>query len=102
MRIISPTSALERQPSGQTRGRGSIVDPRPAAQSRLLSGIEAATNVLLGMGLSLALQILLFPLIGVEASPFQHLSLLGVFTVVSYLRVYVLRRLFERRRRCAR
>lgn len=58
--------------------------------------------MLLGMGLSLALQVLLFPLIGVDASLGQHLSLLAAFTGLSFLRVYVLRRLFERRRRSTR
>lgn len=64
-------------------------------QTRTMSLIEAATNVVLGFGLAVITQILIFPVFGLHATLAQNLKLGLVFTVVSIARGYALRRLFE-------
>ena len=64
-------------------------------QSRRYSLLEAVTNALVGYLVAIATQILLFPLFGL-AVPLDHTLAIGaVFTGVSILRSYLLRRLFE-------
>jgi hypothetical protein len=64
-------------------------------QSRRMSLIEAITNVAVGYALAVASQIVVFPWFGVQASLGENLALGGVFTGISLLRSYALRRLFE-------
>ncbi|MET4102756.1 hypothetical protein ABIE58_002192 [Roseovarius sp. MBR-78] len=68
------------------------------SQSRRMSLIEALTNVAVGYALAVAIQIIVFPWFGLQASLGDNLALGGVFTGVSLLRSYTLRRLFERLR----
>ncbi|MEI4233250.1 DUF7220 family protein [Roseovarius sp. D22-M7] len=64
-------------------------------QSRRMSLVEAATNVVVGYALAVATQIVVFPLFGLQASLGENLALGGVFTGMSLLRGYALRRLFD-------
>lgn len=64
-------------------------------QSRLMSAIEAVTNVAVGFGLAVAVQLLTFPAFGLQASLPQSLGLGAVFTLVSLARSYLLRRVFD-------
>ena len=64
-------------------------------QSRLGSGVEAITNVLVGFGLALAAQLVLFPLAGITVPLGTHLGLCAMFTVLSLARSYLLRRVFN-------
>lgn len=63
-------------------------------QSRSGSAIEAATNVILGWMLALVTQALIFPALGLQVMLWQNLALSAVFTAVSFLRSYILRRFF--------
>ncbi|WP_324754009.1 DUF7220 family protein [Roseovarius sp. Pro17] len=65
-------------------------------QTRILSALEAATNVILGWIVAMTTQLLVFPVIGLQVMLWQNLALSSVFTAVSFLRSYVLRRLFMR------
>ncbi len=65
-------------------------------QSRTMSFVEALTNVVVGFGLALLTQVLVFPVFGIAASFDQHVSIALIFTLVSLARGYVLRRLFAR------
>lgn len=65
-------------------------------QSRTMSMIEAMTNVVVGYGVAVATQILIFPVFGLHTTLAQNLQLGLVFTFVSIGRSYALRRLFER------
>jgi membrane protein implicated in regulation of membrane protease activity len=67
-------------------------------QSRLMSLVEAATNVVVGYGLAIATQIVVFPWFGIETGLAEHLTIGLLFLIVSLLRSYLLRRLFERYR----
>ena len=65
-------------------------------QSRGMSFIESAANVVVGYVLAVATQLAVFPLFGLEASLGEHLAIGMAFVAVSLVRGYVLRRLFER------
>ena len=64
-------------------------------QSRLMSLIEATTNVIVGYGVAVVTQILIFPIFGLQTTLGQNLAMGGVFTIVSLFRSFALRRLFE-------
>jgi len=64
-------------------------------QSRLQSFGEAVINIVIGYGLAIATQILVFPLYGIKASVASNFSMGAIFTVVSLIRSYALRRLFN-------
>jgi hypothetical protein len=66
------------------------------SQSRAMSLVEALTNVVVGYALAVATQFAVFPLVGVEIRTRQMLIVGLAFTLVSIVRSYVLRRLFER------
>ena len=67
-------------------------------QSRLMSLVEAVANVVVGYGVAVLTQALLFPLLGLAVSFRQNLAIGLVFTAVSIARSYLLRRAFEARR----
>jgi hypothetical protein len=60
-----------------------------------MSLVEAVANVLVGYGVAVATQVLVFPLFGIATSLPENLVIGGVFTVVSIFRSYLLRRAFE-------
>ena len=65
-------------------------------QSRRLSLIEAVTNVAVGYVLAVITQIVVFPWFGIHPSLGENLAIGSMFTGISLLRSYALRRLFER------
>lgn len=67
-------------------------------QSRWMSLVEAVTNVLVGYGVAVATQWAVFPLFGLHTTLQDNLVIGMIFTVVSIIRSYVLRRAFERLR----
>jgi hypothetical protein len=58
--------------------------------------VEAATNVVVGYGLAVLVQLVAFPVFGIRLSVGENLAIGAVFTMVSMVRSYALRRLFER------
>jgi len=64
-------------------------------QSRAMSLVEAATNVVVGYGVAVVTQILIFPIFGVHTTLAQNLKMGAVFTIVSIGRSFALRRVFE-------
>ena len=64
-------------------------------QSRLMSLVEAITNVIVGYGVAVVTQILIFPIFGLQTTLGQNLAMGGIFTIVSLLRSFALRRFFE-------
>lgn len=61
--------------------------------------LEAITNVVVGYGLAIATQIVVFPWFGIETNLQSHMEIGLAFVGVSLARGYLLRRLFERWRR---
>jgi hypothetical protein len=64
-------------------------------QSRRMSLVEAAVNVVIGYGVAVATQVVVFPVFGIHITLADDLRIGLVFAVVSILRSYALRRLFE-------
>ena len=64
-------------------------------QSRLMSLVESVANVIVGYGVAVVTQILIFPVFGLQTTLGQNLAMGGVFTIVSLARSFLLRRLFE-------
>ena len=67
-----------------------------SGQTRRASAFEAALNVVVGYWVALAAQVVIFPLYGVHLAASEHVSIGAVFTIVSLVRSYALRRLFNR------
>lgn len=82
---IEVTSLEDRAPRYLIRG-----------QPRWHSLVEAWTNIVVGLLVTLAANALLFPLFGWEISTRQNLALGGLYTVISLARSYLLRRAFNR------
>jgi len=59
-----------------------------------MSFVEAVTNIVVGYGLAVLTQMVVFPLFGLDSSLRENLLIGGAFTVVSLFRSYALRRLF--------
>ena len=89
-----PRRALARldgdEPARPARGSGGGM-----RQSRLMSLVEAVANVVVGYALAVWTQVLVFPLFGLEATLRQSLGIGAIFTLVSLVRGYLLRRAFE-------
>jgi hypothetical protein len=66
-----------------------------ARQSRLMSFVESITNVCVGFGLAVLTQLIALPWFGVHMTMNENITLGGIFTAVSVVRSYALRRLFE-------
>lgn len=64
-------------------------------QSRTMSLVEAVANVIVGYGVAVVTQILIFPVFGLHTSLAQNLKMGAIFTVVSIARSYAIRRIFE-------
>ena len=64
-------------------------------QSRLMSLVESVANVIVGYGVAVMTQILIFPIFGLHTTLAQNLQMGLLFTGVSILRSFLLRRLFE-------
>lgn len=69
------------------------------SQSRAMSAIESVANILVGAGIALLSQIIVFPIFGIHIPLHDNLIICSIFTAVSFVRSYVLRRIFNRARR---
>ena len=64
-------------------------------QSRWMSLLEGITNIAVGYGVAVLTQVLVFPLFGLSVSVAENLGIGAVFTVVSLIRSFALRRAFN-------
>ena len=67
-------------------------------QSRCQSLIEAITNVVVGYALAVITQIIVFPWFGLQVSLSDNLAIGALFVMISLLRSYAIRRVFERKK----
>ena len=65
-------------------------------QPPLMSLIETSANIIIGYFLAVGTQVLLFPVFSLEVTFKDNLTIGMVFTVLSFLRGYCLRRIFSR------
>jgi len=63
-------------------------------QTKTFSAIEAVTNTVVGLGASFLIQLLLYPIMGIPVSLKQNVIITIVFFIASFLRGYLLRRVF--------
>ena len=66
-------------------------------QSRWHSAIESLTNVAIGYGVALASQLLIFPFYDIDISLQDNIAIGVWFTLISFVRSYVIRRYFTKR-----
>jgi len=65
-------------------------------QSRGMSAVEAVSNVILGWLVAFLTQLVLFPVVGLQATLAQNIVISCAFTSISLVRSYALRRVFVR------
>jgi hypothetical protein len=64
-------------------------------QTKKQSLLESFTNVLIGVVVALMAQIAIFPLFGICVSTSDNIAIAALFTVVSLIRSYLVRRYFN-------
>lgn len=66
-------------------------------QTKIDSVLEAITNILIGAGIALMAQLVWFPIMGKSFTLAENLMTTAFFTIISFLRNYGVRRLFNGR-----
>ena len=64
-------------------------------QSRLMSLVESVANVVVGYGVAVITQLVVFPWFGLPARLDDAMAIGAIFTIISILRSFLLRRVFE-------
>ena len=64
-------------------------------QSKKLSALEALTNVVVGFGVSVTANIFVLPAFGYAVSIGDSFAIGLIFTLISFVRGYLLRRIFN-------
>ena len=64
-------------------------------QSKTKSIIEAVSNTVIGLLTAFIIQIIIYPLLNIEVSINQNIIITFVFFIVSIIRSYLVRRLFN-------
>ena len=64
-------------------------------QSRRMSLVESLANVVVGYGIAIATQAVVFPLFGLQTTLSDDMAIGAIFSAVSVARSFVLRRVFE-------
>lgn len=64
-------------------------------QSRLMSMLETVLSTFIGLAVALATQMVVFPLFGWSPPLATNLAITAIFTLVSIVRQFIVRRLFE-------
>lgn len=64
-------------------------------QKRMTSLVESLLNVVIGYAVAVAAQTMIFPLFGIFVSLGENIIIAGLFTVISVIRSFSLRRLFN-------
>jgi high-affinity Fe2+/Pb2+ permease len=65
-------------------------------QSKKQSTLESIGNTVVGLFVSIGIQFLIYPALNIDVSINQNFILTGVFFLVSFIRNYLTRRLFNR------
>lgn len=61
-----------------------------------MSLVEATANIIVGYGVAVLAQLAVFPFFGLRTSFNENLIIGAIFTVISLVRSFTLRRLFNR------
>lgn len=65
------------------------------SQTRAWSAIEACANIVVGIGVSFTANLIVLPIFGLPVSLSQATGITVVFTFISFVRSYALRRFFN-------
>lgn len=65
-------------------------------QSPKKSLIESITQTVIGLGTSILIQVILYPMMGIPVTFSQNLVITLVFFFVSIIRGFIVRRIFEK------
>ena len=65
-------------------------------QTKKHSAFESVVNVIAGYTTAIITQIVVFPVFGIETSTSDNMKIALIFTVISLIRSYVIRRSFNR------
>ena len=65
-------------------------------QSKKHSTLESLTNTVVGLLTSFAIQLVIYPLLNIPVTLNQNIIITVVFFVVSFLRGYIIRRVFNK------
>jgi hypothetical protein len=64
-------------------------------QSRGMSAVETCTSTIIGLSVAYTTQLVVFPLYDIHVTHATHAGITLIFTVVSLVRGYLVRRLFN-------
>jgi hypothetical protein len=64
-------------------------------QSRLQSLAESCLNVSIGLSVALCTQLIVFPLFNIHIALIENISIAAIFTTVSVVRSFCVRRFFN-------
>jgi len=65
-------------------------------QTKKHSLLESLTNVIVGLLMSFLTQLLIYPILNIEVSLNQNIIITSVFFIISFVRGYVIRRIFNK------
>lgn len=65
------------------------------SQSKKNSLVESVTQTIVGFLISLAIQLVIYPVLNIPVTFSQNIIITSVFTIISILRGYLIRRLFN-------
>jgi len=65
-------------------------------QSKKKSLIESVIQTIVGLGTSILIQVIFYPIMGIPVTFFQNIIITAVFFAVSIVRGYFVRRIFEK------
>ena len=89
-------NAFEKATGLDVDGDGRVANGRSSMkQSRLMSLVEAITNIVIGYGIAVATQLIVFPWFGLPARISDAVAIGAIYTGISIVRSYALRRVFE-------
>lgn len=66
-------------------------------QTKLWSFIESVANIAVGLGINVTAQYFIFPLFGIVIPIHENLQIAAIFTGISLLRSYLIRRWFNKK-----
>ena len=66
------------------------------SQTKKQSIIEVIANTVVGLIISVGVSVLLFPLMGIPVTFGENLGITLIFTVISLVRSFVMRRIFNK------
>ncbi len=65
-------------------------------QTKKHSLLESLANVIVGLLMSFLTQLIIYPILGIEVSLNQNIIITAVFFIISFVRGYVIRRIFNK------